>query len=78
MSKQITKSFIFSLAGLTILTNSFILPVKAENLKKNLQIQSTENIKTVPNLVEILIVFSVLGVVCFTNIKILAFLFKNV
>ncbi|MDJ0712989.1 MAG: hypothetical protein QNJ54_02060 [Prochloraceae cyanobacterium] len=77
MSKQITKSLILTLTGLTILTSSFILPVKAENVQKNLQIQSQESTKTFPNYREILIVFLVLGAVSFTNIKILTFLSRN-
>lgn len=77
MSKQITKSLILTLTGLTILTSSFILPVKAENAQKNLQIQSQESTETFPNYREILIVFLVLGAVSFTNIKILTFLSRN-
>ena len=78
MSKQITKSLILTLTGLTISTSFFILPVKAENINKNLQIQSLENIETFPKYIEILIVFLILGVVSFTNIKILTFLSRNV
>ena len=77
MSKQITKSLILTLTGLTILTSSFILPVKAENAQKNLKIQSQENTDTFPNYREILIVLLILGVVSFTNIKILTFLSRN-
>ncbi len=77
MSKQITKSLILTLTGLTILTSSFILPVKAENAQKNLQIQSQESTETFPNYREILIVLLVLGAVSFTNIKILTFLSRN-
>ena len=78
MSKQITKSLIFTLTGLTILTSFFILPVQAENINKNLQIQSLENIETFPTYIEILIVFLIWGVVSFTNIKILTFLSRNI
>ncbi len=78
MSKQITKSLIFTLTGLTILTSFFILPVQAENINKNLQIQSLESLETFPKYIEILIVFLILGVVSFTNIKILTFLSRNI